>query len=325
MWWGTQFVNFVSGSVLSLIGTTVLGEFIVFSLIGFLGLVGFAVAFRRNYPQLPLSRYVRWIWLFPSLWFWPSSVGKEAIVLAGIGLAVAGFIGRGQINWILLSLGIFLVFAIRPQVAAVVFLAFVFAYWLSLGGRWTVWRVAQAAAILIVGAVGIQISLAYIGAGGFDTEGVRNYMTTNEARRVGGGSSIEAVPIGIAGIPLGIINTLFRPFPFEAGNPMVLISSLEIWFFWGIAWFRRRRLWQALKNWQSDRLVGMALPFILMYSMALGMMVTNLGIIARQRVFLFPFLFMLLEAPAGGTLPAPAAARQKLRRVPARPLLKGAH
>lgn len=325
-WWGTQFIYFPSSIVLSLVGPTILGAFIVFSLLALLGLVGFAYAFRQNYPDVPLSRYARWIWLFPSLWFWPSSLGKESIVLLGIGLSVAGFIGSGRINWPLLAIGFFLVFAIRPQVAAVVLLAFIFAHWLSLGGRWTVWRFAQAAAILVVGLAGIWMSLRLIGAGGFDAEGVRGYMVEDPSRRAGGKSSIAAVPIGLAGVPLGIINTLFRPFPFEAGNPMVLVSSLEIWFFWAIAWVRRRKLLQALRNWQTDRMIGMALPFILLYSMALGMMVTNLGIIARQRVFLFPFLFMLLEAPAGGARRAPVApARPKLRRVPARPVLRGAH
>lgn len=324
-WWGTQFVYFVSAIFLTFIGSTILGEFIVFSLLAYVGLIGFAIAFRRHYPDHSLTPYIRWIWLFPSLWFWPASVGKEAIVLAGIGLAVAGFIGRGQINWILLSCGMFLVFGIRPQVAAVVFVSFVFAYWLSLGGRWTVWRLAQGAAILAVGVVGIWISLRTIGAGGFDAEGVKGYMASDPARRVGGKSSIEAVPIGIVGVPLGIINTLFRPIPFEAGNPMVLISSLEIWFFWVIAWFRRRKVMQALKNWQTDRLIGMALPFVLLYSMSLGMMVTNLGIIARQRVFLFPFLFLLLEAPAvhkRSSVRAPAP-QSRGKRLPVASLAPG--
>jgi hypothetical protein len=107
---------------------------------------------------------------------------------------------------------------------------------------------------------------------------------------------VGAVEIGIAGVPLAAINVLFRPFPWEADNIMVLVSSLEILGFWCIAWLRRKRLLASLRHWRTDPLLRLSLPFILVYSIALGMMMSNMGIIARQRVFLFPFLFLLLEA-----------------------------
>jgi hypothetical protein len=313
-WWGTQFVQFPTGIIAALIGPTLLGGYVVFSLMAFVGLVGFGVAFHRSYPHVPVWRYLRWIWLFPSLWFWPSAIGKEAIVLMGLGLAIAGFIGREErINWLLLALGLFLVFAIRPQVAAVVVLSLILAQWLSLGGRWTLGKSVQGVLILGAGLGAIWLSLRYIGVDGFDIEGVQGYMEDNPARRVGGRSSIEGVDLGLAGVPLAMVNILARPFLWEARNPMMLISALEIFAFWCIAWFWRRPLLHSLRNWRSDRFLRAALPFVLVYTVMLGMMVTNLGIVARQRLFLFPFLFLLLEA-------APrlkeAAASQKAARVP---------
>ncbi len=65
---------------------------------------------------------------------------------------------------------------------------------------------------------------------------------------------------------------------------------------WVIVWFRRKSLWQSLRHFRSDRLLRVAVPFILVYSITLGMIIANLGIIARQRVFLFPFFFILVEA-----------------------------
>jgi hypothetical protein len=296
-WWGTQFMYFPSGIVLTLIGPTMLGAFLVFSLFAFLGLVGFAVAFRRSYPSVPLSRYVRWIWLFPSLWYWPSSIGKESITLLGLGLAVAGFIGRrDRVHWVLLGVGVFLVFAIRPQVAAVVALSMIVAQWLSFRTRWTVGKVVQGVLILGLGLTGIWYSMRTAGVGSFDVEGVETYIAEEPARELGGGSKIEAVPIDWNGVALAMVNTLLRPFPFEASNGPMIIASMEICAFWVIAWVRRRRLIASLRNWRSDRFLRLALPFVLIYSVALGMMLSNLGIIARQRIFLFPFLFLLLEA-----------------------------
>ncbi|MGH7508100.1 MAG: hypothetical protein ACREMZ_01350 [Gemmatimonadales bacterium] len=315
VWWGTQFMYFPSGIVLSLIGPTMLGAFVVFSLFAFLGLVGFAVAFRRSYPSVPVSRYVRWIWLFPSLWYWPSSVGKESITMMGLGLAVAGFIGRGsRMNWGLLSVGLLLVFAIRPQVAAVVLLSMIVAQWLSFRTPWTVGRVVQGVLILGLGLAGIWYSMRTIGVGGYDVEGVQSYIADDPARRLGGGSGIEAVTIDWNGVALAMVNTLLRPFPFEATNGPMIVASLEICAFWVIAWVRRRRLIASLRYWRSDRFLRLALTFVLIYSVALGMMLTNLGIIARQRIFLFPFLFLLLEA-------APKPRRQVRRtREPWTPL-----
>lgn len=314
-WWGTQFVSFPSGVVLTVIGPSLRGEFLVFSLIAFLGLVGFAVAFRRAYPDIPLARYARWIWLFPSLWYWPSSVGKEAIVLLGLGLVVAGFIGRKErISWLLLTVGIFLVFAIRPQVAAVVILSFVIAYWLSPASRWTVGKVVQGALILGLGLGGIWLSMRYIGVGGFDTEGVQGYMDEMSRRTGGGDSGIDEVDRDLGGVPIALVNILSRPFLWEAHNSMMLFSALEVLGFWGIVWLRRRSLVTVLRRWRSDRFLRLAVAFILVYSISLGMVVANLGIIARQRIFLFPFLFLLIEAMPERQ-PAPSDAGRLRRRA----------
>ena len=318
-WWGTSFVSFPSGIILSAIGPSLRGEFLAFSLLAFLGLVGLAVAFRRTYPGIPLSRYARWIWLFPSLWFWPSSVGKEAIVLMGLGLAVAGFIGRkDRINWLLLLLGTFFVFAIRPQVAAVVILSFILAHWLSPANRWTVAKSVQGLLILGVGLGGIWLSMRYIGVAGFDTESVQSYMEEMSRRSAAGGSEIDQIGIGLGGVPIALVNILSRPFPWEARNPMMLVSALEILALWVIVWLRRRNLVNALRRWRSDRFLRLTVPFMLVYAITLGLLIGNLGIIARQRVFLFPFLFLLLEA-----VPARKPIRRRVRR-PAQLPVQGA-
>ncbi|CAN5908630.1 hypothetical protein BH23GEM7_BH23GEM7_20200 [soil metagenome] len=296
-WWGGQFMYWVSGFVHTITGPSLLAAFLAFSLLAFIGLAGFGVAFRRSFPHVPVTRYLRWIWLFPSLWYWPSSVGKEAIMLLGIGLSIAGFIGRKErINWLLLGLGMFFIFGIRPQVGAVVILSLVLGHWLSIGGRWNVQKAFQGVIILGAGLVGIWFAMQQIGAGGFDIEGVQSYLEDQTGSGSGGGSAIEEVGTGWANIPLALVNIFFRPFPWEAHNLMALFSAIEIWGMWVIVWFRRKTLWQALRHFRSDRLLRVAVPFILVYSVTLGMIIANLGIIARQRVFLFPFFFILVEA-----------------------------
>lgn len=296
-WWGTQFMNYPTGFVVALIGSTMLGGFVVFSLFAYGGLVAFVAAFRNAYPDADAAPYARWVWLFPSLWFWPSSIGKESITLLGFGLAVYGFVGRdGRMKLLPLLAGLACVFAIRPQVAAVIILAFVTATWLRTITRWTFGSTVQSVVILGIGLAAIYYSLGTVGVGSFDAEGVQSYMADDPARRVGGGSAIDTGPIGLAGIPMALVNVLFRPFPWEVRGVLQLFSSLEMLAFWVLAFIKRRQLLHALRHWRTDPLVRVAIPLILVYAATLGMMLGNIGIIARQRIFLFPFLFLLLEA-----------------------------
>lgn len=296
-WWGTQFVSFPSGVTLSAIGPSLLGSFLVFSLLAMLGLVGFGLAFRRARPEVPVSRYLIWVFLFPSLWYWPSSLGKDALLLMGLGLAVAGYLGpRDRIQWPLLAIGLFFVFAIRPQVAAVVMLSIILAQWLSGKDGWNLRRVSQGIAILVAGFGLIYLSMSFVGVSTFDAEGVTSYIEQEAGSAALGESAVRDAGVGIAGMLQAPFIILFRPFPWEARNLMALFSSLEIWAFWALAWWRRRHVLEAIRRWRQDRLLRLAVPFILIYSVTLGMLIVNMGIIARQRIFLFPFLFLFFAA-----------------------------
>ncbi len=308
-WWGTQFVYFVSAIAVGITGPSMPAAFVTFSLLAFVGLAGFAAAFHKVYSEESASRYMRWIWLFPSLWFWPSSLGKEALIVLGLGVAWLGFTGTGaKVRWPLVALGTLITFAIRPQVAAVMLFALMVGHWLAGQGAWSARRILHGAALLVVGGAGIVLAMSSLGIESFDAEGVQTYMEADPARRVGGGSSIDAVEIGASGAPAALVNIFMRPFPWEARNPMMLFSAVEILALWAIILWRRKVLRENLRSWRRDRLVAAALVFIGVYAITLGFMVTNLGIIARQRVFLFPFLFLLLEAvPKRRTAPAGVA------------------
>jgi hypothetical protein len=311
-WWGSSIVRWASGFVLTFIGPSMLGEFIVFSVLSFLGLVAFVVAFKRAFPSLPVARYARWVWLFPSLWYWPASVGKEALCLLGIGLATWGVIGRGsRLSWLPLAAGTGLIVVIRPELAMVFLAAAIIAYWLGSGEQWTVGKTYQAVAIAAVSILVMTMGLRAVGVGSFDVEGVQEYIELEPARAIGGGSAIGAPPVGVLGVPRALMNVLMRPFPWEGASAATLLAAVEVAALWAFALLRRRQLVAALRGWRRSRLLCLSLAFVLLYAAALGMMVGNLGILARQRIFLFPFLFVFFEAvPA-----ASVAGRRRLRRA----------
>jgi hypothetical protein len=310
-WWGTQFIRYLSGLVIAVIGPTMRGEFLFFSLLAFLGLCFFGLAFARAYPHLSSHRYLAWLWLWPSLWFWSSSVGKDSILLLAGGLVTAGYVGRkDRIRWFLLIPGLLLAVAVRPHVAAIMILVMTSAHWLGLGKeRWTLWRVAQGVALALLAVVVIQNALGQLGLEDADTEGVEEFVAKRTVLATGGGSAIEAPASGLSAIPMAFVNILMRPFPWEAHNPQALIASLELVVFWAVIWRRRRRVWQVLRyGWRSDRFLRFALPMSAAYVIMIGLVFGNLGIIARQRILVFPFLLLLLEA-----VPAEVALRRHRR------------
>jgi hypothetical protein len=236
-------------------------------------------------------------------------------------MAIMGYAGRsGKIHWIQLIIGVFFVYAIRPELAAVVILSMIIAHWLSLlRGGWTLGTTAQAVLLVGGGLIGIWLAMQKTGMMG-DDGSVQGYLEDNKAREVGGGSELDAAPVGITGIPLALINILVRPFPWEARSFMMAITAVEILAFWVIVWFKRKNVVRALRHWRSERLLRVAIPFILVYSITLGMVMGNMAIIARQRIFLFPFLFLLVEAvPRAAQRVAPSRQRPLTRGAPPAP------
>jgi hypothetical protein len=295
-WHGTQFMFFSTGIVLSVVGPSLRGAFVVFALLGFVGLIGFAVAYRRCAGDVPLPRYLAWLFLFPSLWFWPATLGKDAVLLMGLGLAVWGIVGRqGRVQWLPLAAGLFFVFAIRPQVAAVVAVSLVIGHVLTGARHGSGAQVAQKIVVAVAGFWVLQFGLASMGIG-FGSEGIGEYVTERSASTAVSGRSAVETGSGVGGAAMGLVNVLFRPFPWEARGFAALISSLEIWGFWVLLWFHRRNAVAVLKQVRSNRMVAVGVPFVLLYATLLGMTVANMGILARQRIFVFPFLFLLFVA-----------------------------
>jgi hypothetical protein len=309
-WWGSEFVILVTGLVLTLIGPSLLGASLVFSLLACGGLLLFAAAFRVALPDVPQHRYLCWILLFPSLWFWPSAIGKEPLILLGLGLTVYAYVRPRGTNWLLLATGLLLTTSVRPQVGAVAALSILVAQWLAFGGRWTVRKVAEGVVVAALCTAGVWFAMTNLGVGIAQSEGVHEYVErrADVARRVEG-SRATGVTLGLRGVPVAVSNVLFRPLPWEARNPLQLLAALEIAAFWVLAVLRRRQLLQALRGWRKDRFRRVALAFIALYAISFGFVVLNLGIIARQRILLFPFLFLFLEAS-----PSPAPMPEKSRR-----------
>ena len=298
-WWGTSFLEHVSGIVIAVIGPSLRAEFVVFSMLALVGLALIAQAFAATQPDPACRlRFSTWLLLWPSLWFWPSSVGKEGILMLAIGLATVGYAGRaGRIRWVLLLSGIALAFALRPHVALVLAIATLAANWLeSWGGRIGMRQLIEAVVAIALTVIALNGMREQFGLQEADLEGVVEFVEYRAGQTLQGGSNIGAVPVGPQGVPLAIINVWMRPFPWEVHNMTSAIAAAELVLFWYLVWQRRREVRLAFQRWRRHRLIRFAIPMLITYTIMIGMTFGNLGLIARQRVLVFPFMLLIVAA-----------------------------
>ena len=87
---GTGAMRIISGVVSVFTGSNLTAKFLVFAWLGFLGCYLLYRAFETALPNADHHRYALLIFLWPSLLFWPSSVGKDCVDAADAGPRVVG-------------------------------------------------------------------------------------------------------------------------------------------------------------------------------------------------------------------------------------------
>lgn len=290
-WWGTPSIAILSSWIMKVFGTGPLAVFVVFGTISFLAVLCFVYAFRHVFPEINPATYTAWLMLFPSLWFWPSPVGKDGPVLLGIGLAFLGVMGlRGQRNYVIAAVGIAITIAVRPQYA-LVFLAAVLGG-LLLGRQATGGSVAKfmAVVLLVAGAAYVAtVSSDLLGFEVTEAEETADWIDRRGEATAYGGSAFVA-----ASNPLtGLFNSLFRPLPWEARGVLVLLSSMEIVILWVLLYRRRQAITVFVQRYRRTEAFWISLLLVLALAAAVGMSVGNFGTLVRQRIHLYPFLFLI--------------------------------
>ena len=288
---GTAATSLVAWGVALVIGRSTVGLFLVFSAVNFAGAAFFGAAFERAYPDLDPTSFYRWVMLFPSLWFWPSPLGKDALILAGLGLSTLGFVGRSRRQWAWVLSGLAAVFLIRVSYVVIAAAAFAAG---GLVGRNRKGTELQWIVTFVVVALGTYAALPLvIESVGFTITDLSTTIDQIDQRADAssyGGSAFEPARNPIS----AIVTALFRPFPWEASGILMLASSAEVLLLCGLVVRRRRAVSAFLRrHWRSEFAV-VSLAFTLALALLVGLAVANFGTLVRQRVVLYPFLFVVL-------------------------------
>jgi len=319
---GTGGLQYIAGLVSVPVGSNEFAKFCVFTWLGYLGCVLFYRAFEKALPHADHRRYALLIFLWPSLVFWPSSLGKEAWMLLTMGVAMVGVarvFTRARGGYTLMFVGLLAGSFVRPNIGLLIVLAFALALFLSRReptrpGSITPSVVAKVAGLLLVLLLGGYLvtrtqQLIDPGDTGAATTVATAQQTVQQRTSQGGSQFNAADPNSPTGYAKAAITVLFRPFPTESHNFTELLSAAEAVFLFGLFAVSWRRLLSLPRRLRAEPYYLLALVYLVMFVYAFAV-VANFGILVRERTQLDPFVFVLLA------IPAPARTRSRRSNRP---------
>lgn len=305
---GTEFIEIVTGIVYTLIGPSFLGGFIFFSWLCFWGLYYFYRAFRVAIPDGDASRYALLLFFLPSMLFWPSSIGKEAWMTLVLGVTTYGcalLLTRRPGASIYLLLGMAGILVVRPHVALLVVAGLSLGYVLrgfgvgrtvKLGSFRTVFGLALIGATTLL--VIRQVS-QFFGLDEFNVDTATETLEYAGGQTEQGGSEFESTAPSLQGLPRDLITVLFRPFPFEVNNLQALLTAFEgtaLMVLFILSWPRLRTV---VKRAFKQPYVTFCVTYVILFCFIFSAF-QNFGILARERVMVYPLVLVLLALPLTG-------------------------
>jgi hypothetical protein len=298
-YWSTNLINNISGIMMLLIGDGLPTLFITFALAAFWGAFFFYRAFEIALPEGDKWLYGLLIFLSPSILFWSSSLGKDALAQLFVGVTCYGFARlnhRAGVKGVLLcAAGLGGVLLVRAHVAAMLAMGMTFPYALGKSKGKGVNKIVKVLIIpILLGGTYFLVSQAgrFLGVEGTNAAGgIEKVNTITKNNQVGGGSFNEesSLPIRIAESPF----LVFRPFPWEVHSAMAAVASIESTGWLLLCFSRRRVIWFALKHWR-DPYIGFILTYSVIFSVVFAAASSNFGIVVRQRIMMVPLALMLI-------------------------------
>jgi hypothetical protein len=319
---GTRFVEVVTGIVYAITGPSVIGGFMFFSWLSFWGLYFFYRAFRVGIPDGDSKRYALLLFLLPSMLFWPSSIGKEAWMTLVLGMTTYGCVlllaqRRGASVYIVL--GMAGVLAVRPHMALLVVAGLTLGYVLRRGSSQRAVRLSKFRTLVGLALIGgitllaIRQVSAFFGIDEFNLDTATDTIEQSGDRTADGGSEFEGGGSSLRDLPMNVLTVLFRPFAFEVNNIQALLAALEGTMLLLLFVLSLPRLRTIPRRLRSQPYITYCITYTILFCYLFSSF-QNFGILARQRVLVFPVFLALLALPLPTTGPRRSTGQQNGRR-----------
>jgi hypothetical protein len=300
------------------------------SFFAFLGSWKIFKLFAGLYPHL--VKKIAYATLFlPSILFWGVSLLKDPICLGAMGFLLyylhALFIRRERmaVAGIYVLLSAFLLYNLKPYILFSLLGGFF--VWFFLQERQRIQRKDMRQAV-----TGLFVILALVASlfairGVAQTEAnaqlspenlvsaIQHQQTVFSRTDAGSGSNfaVDGAPRSRLGLvlyaPLGLVNTYFRPFPWDVRSPLMLFSALEALAFAAltIMCFRRLGIGTTFRTIFSDPVITFCFTFSLIFGGIIGITTPNFGALVRYKlpcVSFYLLTFILVMDKSGKFSPS---------------------
>jgi hypothetical protein len=292
----TTFIDFISYPFINFLGFNYEMMMVLFAWMGYLGFVYAYLFFRENIPvKITVFKnfdLLTLILFFPNMHFWTASLGKGAPIFLGL-MLFAYAIKSTKSRLVPLILGSLLIYYIRPHVFLFVAVGTILGYMsgkeqISFGRKLFIYIA------LIGGLVLVQDSiLEVVGLEGSENlvEGFEDFS----ADRSESLSEFSGSGVDMASYPLllKLFTFWFRPLFFDAPGILGLITSVEnLMYLLLFVKILKKDFITFIKN--STVVVKMSLVVFFLTSFAMTFVMSNLGIIMRQKSMVMYFAFFVI-------------------------------
>lgn len=292
---GTDFVEWLAYPWVNWLGFNYDMMMFLTTWLGFWGFVYFYLFFKENLRFNP--KFEGWdaitIFMFlPNMHFWTASLGKGAIIFAGIGFLIYG-LSWPQKRIPHIAFGSFLTYMIRPHI--------LFAILIGMGvgfvlGKEKVPVYQKYMVVVFAIAMSIYVYedlIVYLGydpnnlADSFEEESALNAQRLQSA-----GSGVD---MGSYSLPMKLFTFWFRPLFVDSPNAIGLIVSCENALY--IYMFSKIVRKDFIKYIQiAPAMVKMSAVVFISISISMTFVMSNLGIIIRQKSQIMYFMLFVIVA-----------------------------
>lgn len=291
----TTFIDFLTYPFINGLGFSYEMMMMLFAWIGFLGFVYAYLFFKENIPlKVKVFRKVDLLTLIlflPNMHFWTASLGKGAPIFLGL-MLFAYAVCKPQTRILGLIIGSLIVFTIRPHVFLIIAGGAVIGFMTGNNAIYWQHRVVFCLSVItglflvqdqILAVVNLQNSENLIG----------DFVEFTAARSASLDNAGSGVNMAGYSLPEKIFTFWFRPLFFDSPGILGLIVSAEnlIYLLLFLKLFKRN-FFKFLKSAPVN--VKMSLVIFLTTSFAMTFVMSNLGIIIRQKSMIMYFLFFVV-------------------------------
>jgi len=326
----TGTMSALTGLVMFVVGENLYGVCLAISFFSFFGATSLYRAVRWKLQPSERQPALVGILLLPSVLFWSAGIVKEAFVVGFVGLVCKGLVDllarRRVLAIVPLFVGLEGIALTKPYV--LVSLAAAVGAWFY-AGRGQKLGFAYKALGGVVVAVGIflvaqrfpELSPENV----FDqiTQKRQNFDLVEQGGSnisLGDGDAAPSLGGNLKWAPLGLLNSLARPFLFEARNFSMAIAAFEMTAIVVVIVqvVRRMGARTIARHVASDPILLSAAVFVLTFATSVGLATKNLGSLSRYRVPMMP-----MYAAAVLVLRARVSARKSAVRPRSAPSERG--